>query len=70
MSVVRVVSEVKEGSKGSQIFHFNNSEIKQCSECSEVKYGHGHSQRNYFNSSDSKNTVVNIVRHIILVVVK
>ena len=34
-SVVSVVSEVKQRSERSQIFHFNSSEVKQRSECSQ-----------------------------------
>ena len=34
-SVVSVVSEVKQRSERSQIFHFNSSEVKQHSECSQ-----------------------------------
>ena len=34
-SVVSVVSEEKLRSERSQIFHFNSSEEKQCSECSQ-----------------------------------
>ena len=34
-SVVSVVSEVKQHSERSQIFHFNSSKIKQRSECNQ-----------------------------------
>ena len=34
-SVVGVVSEAKQRSERSQIFHFNRSEVKQRSECSQ-----------------------------------
>ena len=34
-NVVSVVSEVKQRSERSQIFHFNSSEVKQYSECSQ-----------------------------------
>ena len=40
-----VVSEEKQHSESSQIFHFNSSKVKQCSKCS---------QRFHFNSSESK----------------
>ena len=34
-SVASVVSEVIQRSEGNQIFHFNSSEVKQHSECSQ-----------------------------------
>ena len=40
-----VVSEEKQRSKHSQIFHFNSNEVIQCSE---------RSQRFHFNNSESK----------------
>ena len=36
-SVVSVVSEVKQRSERSQIFHFNSSELKQCSKRSQTE---------------------------------
>ena len=44
-SEVSIVSEVKEGGEGSQIFHFNSSKVKQRSE---------HSRRFPFKSSEVK----------------
>ena len=44
-SVVSVVSEVKQCSERSQIFHFNSRKVKHCSE---------RSQRFPFNSSEVK----------------
>ena len=40
-----VVSEVKELSERSQMFHFNQIEVKQCRQ---------HSQRFYFKSRESR----------------
>ena len=74
MSVVRafilIVVKVKQGIKRSQRFPFNNSEVSVVSVLSEEKQRSEYSQRCHFNSSESKNTVVGVVRYFILVVVK
>ena len=56
MSVVSVVSEEKQRSERSQIFHFNSSEVKQRSEgvASEEKRRSELSQIFHFNSGESK----------------
>ena len=46
-SIVSVVSEEKQRSEPSQIFHFNSNEARHCSE---------RSQRFHFSSSASKTT--------------
>ena len=57
-------------SERSERFLFNSSEVSVVSVLSEEKEGRECSQRFHFNSSESKNTVVSVVRYFILVVSK
>ena len=62
VSVVRIVSQEKQRSECSQIFHFTSSEVNHCGGCShrfpfnstEVKQPRKRSQRFPFNSCEVK----------------